>query len=351
MSKKIIVDCERMRYTNTGLYHFCLQLGSALRDRADENEDIGFYLPKTEKGVFGEDADEIRQHFIHKHLFPRVSHVSLWHCTYQGTNYYPFDKNIPVILTIHDLNFLYDLNLPETKKKKYLGRLQRKIDHASHVVAISNYVMEDVRKNLSLAGKASSVIYNGCNVNDNDPINVPEKVYHKPFLFTIGTITEHKNFQVLPPLLANNDLLLVIAGIEGKSNFRQVIEDEARKWGVLNRVIFTGAISENDKKWHLENCLAFLFPSTAEGFGLPVIEAMYYGKPVILSKCTSLPEIGGDCAYYFENFEPENMQKVLRASLEDYSKTQPSEKIKARGRSFSWKEAAEKYLALYRSFY
>lgn len=347
-----MVDCERMRYPNTGLYHFCLQLGKALQAQADhENEEVGFYLPKAEKGVFGDEAEEVYRHFIHKHVFPRVSQVNLWHCTYQGTNYYPFNKQIPVVLTIHDLNFLYDLNQSEKKKNKYLGLLQRKIDHASHVVAISNYVMEDLRKNLSLAGKACSVIYNGCNVDDDIPITVPERTYDKPFLFTIGTITEKKNFQVLPSLLVDNDLFLVIAGIEDRTNFRLVIEAEARKWGVQDRVIFTGAISENDKKWHLDNCLAFLFPSTAEGFGLPVIEAMYYGKPVILSKCTSLPEIGGDCAYYFENFEPENMQKILAASLEDYNKNQPAEKIRARGRSFSWKDAAEKYLALYRSLY
>jgi glycosyltransferase involved in cell wall biosynthesis len=352
MSKKIIVDCERMRYPNTGLYHFCLQLGKALQvQTAKDSEDVAFYIPKTEKGVFGEKSEEMYRHFMHKHLFPNVSFADVWHCTYQGSNYYPFGRKIPVILTIHDLNFLYDLNLPEAKKRKFLLRLQRKIDHAKHVVAISNFVLEDLHKNLTMNGKACSVIYNGCNVDDKIAITVPDKLYDQPFLFTIGTITEKKNFQVLPALLVNNDLLLIIAGVEDRTNFRLVIEREARKWGVLDRVIFTGAISENDKKWHLDNCLAFVFPSTAEGFGLPVIEAMYYGKPVILSKCTSLPEIGGDCAYYFDNFEPEHMQKVLIDSLEDYNSNQPVEKIKARARSFSWKEAAAKYLALYRSLY
>jgi len=99
----------------------------------------------------------------------------------------------------------------------------------------------------------------------------------------------------------------------------------------------------------LKNCLAFLFPSTAEGFGLPVIEAMYFGKPILLSSCTSLPEIGGDCAYYFDHFEPEHMRSVLKNSLEDYKKNLPLEKIKTRGRSFSWETAAAQYIEIYRT--
>jgi glycosyltransferase involved in cell wall biosynthesis len=118
---------------------------------------------------------------------------------------------------------------------------------------------------------------------------------------------------------------------------------------VPDRIIFTGPISENDKKWYLSNCTAFVFPSIAEGFGLPVIEAMYYGKPVILSRCTSLPEIGGDCAYYFDNFDPAHMQEVLVKSLDHYNKTKPREKIKARAKFFSWERAAMEYLNLYRS--
>ena len=349
MSKKIIFDCERMRYPNTGLYHFCLQLGKALNNQAGREEEIGFYLPKAEKGIFGVDAKFVTHHFMQKYIFPGTRKVDLWHCTYQNSNYFPFRKNVPVVLTVHDLNFLYDSRQKKEKTDRLLKHLQDKINKASHVVAISHYVLNDLEKHLSLKGKATSVIYNGCNVNDDIPILDPDFTYDKPFLFTIGTIAEKKNFHVLPSLLKGNDLVLIIGGIEQSKTYKQLIIEEAEKEGVSERLIFTGAISENDKKWLLSKCLAFVFPSIAEGFGLPVIEAMYYGKPIFLSGCTSLPEIGGDCAYYFDNFEPDHMRYVLKTGLEEYKKNLPVEKIKTRGRSFSWETAAVQYFQVYRS--
>jgi len=342
-------DCERMRYPNTGLYHFCLQLGKALQKQVNFDEEIAFYIPESEKNIFGQDAKFLTHHSLHKYLFPSMRKASLWHCTYQNTNYFPFRNNIPIVLTVHDLNFLYDPNLKEGKTDKLLRQLQYKINRANHIVAISHYVLNDLGKHLSLEGKSTSVIYNGCNVDDSIPIEEPEISYDQPFLFTIGTITEKKNFHVLPALLVGNDYKLIISGIEHSKAYKQLIIEEAKKSGVSERLIFTGPITENDKKWLLKNCLAFLFPSTAEGFGLPVIEAMYFGKPILLSSCTSLPEIGGDCAYYFDNFEPEHMRSVLQNSLEDYKKNLPLEKIKTRGRSFSWETAAAQYIKIYRT--
>lgn len=350
MLKRVLIDCERMRHPHTGLYHYCLQLGNSILKRVgEEREKIAFYLPTSAEHVFGENANYVSQHFMHKLFFPDTSSVDIWHCTYQGSRYYPFGKKVSVVLTIHDLNFLYDGKRSEKRINKYLNRLQLKIDRADHIVAISNFVLEDLKKNLELGDKPASVIYNGCNIDDTATITTPEKHIEGPFLFTIGTIVGKKNFHVLPALLAGNNFKLVIAGIESSQEYKKLILKEAQKWNVLDRLIFTGPVTENDKKWYLSNCTAFLFPSIAEGFGLPVIEAMYYGKPAILSRCTSLPEIGGDCAYYFDNFEPEHMRNVLHASLEDYNKTKPREKIRDRARFFSWDRAASEYLELYRN--
>ncbi|OJV19642.1 MAG: group 1 glycosyl transferase [Dyadobacter sp. 50-39] len=339
-----------MRHPHTGLYHYCLQLGnSILRKVEEDKEKVAFYLPNSAEHAFGENANYVSQHFIHKLFFPDTKSVDIWHCTFQGSRYYPFGKKVSVVLTIHDLNFLYDGNRSEKRINKYLTRLQLKIDRADHIVAISNYVLEDLRKHLNLGSKPTSVIYNGCNIEETGDIIVPEKSVDGPFLFTIGTIVGKKNFHVLPALLVGNDFKLVIAGIDSSQEYKKMIIREAQKLNVLDRLIFTGPVSENDKKWYLSKCTAFVFPSIAEGFGLPVIEAMYYGKPVILSRCTSLPEIGGDCAYYFNDFEPEHMRNTLNASLEHYNKTNPREKIRDRARFFSWDRAASEYLELYRS--
>jgi len=349
MLKKVFVDCERMKYPHTGLYYFCLHLGQALLKQVEANkEDIMFYLPKTEEEAFGKEANYMLQHFMHKHLFPKISKGAIWHCTFQGSNYIPSNKKVRIILTVHDLNFLYDHKHDEKSRKRLVNRLKHKIDRADHVVAISDFVLNDLKSNLLLENKPSCVIYNGCNIDDRFAVQQPANIPDKPFLFTIGGIGEKKNFHVLPSLLQHNNLYLVIAGRVESEEYLQLIKNEAQKYDAADRLIFTGAISENDKTWFLENCHAFVFPSLAEGFGLPVIEAMYFGKPVILSSCTSLPEIGGDCAYYFENFEPESMQNVFRTSMEHYEKTKPFLKIRERALSFSWQKAAEQYWQLYR---
>lgn len=349
MLNKIYIDCERMKYPHTGLYHFCLQLGNAIVHEINaEHEAVEFYLPESEIGAFGNGISYKPQHFMHKHLFPKLMEKAIWHCTFQGTNYYPFNKNVQIVLTIHDLNFLYDSRQTEAARKKQLARLQNKINRADHIVAISHYVLNDLKKNLILGNKPTSVIYNGCNIDDSVPVTQPENIPDRPFLFTIGTIAEKKNFHVLPALLKNNNFYLILAGIEESPEYVQKIKNEAIKYGVEDRLLFTGPISENDKKWFLNNCEAFLFPSIAEGFGLPVLEAMYFGKPVILSTCTSLPEIGGDSAYYFESFDPESMQNVLKSSLIHFEKMKPFQKIRERALSFSWKKAAKQYLEIYR---
>jgi glycosyltransferase involved in cell wall biosynthesis len=170
-------------------------------------------------------------------------------------------------------------------------------------------------------------------------------------LYTIGTVTDKKNFHVLPPLLVNNDRLLLISGIIQSEAYKEKIIAEARKYKVEDRVIFTGAVTENEKSWYMQHCEAFLFPSLAEGFGLPVIEAMYHGRPVILSTHTSLPEVGGEEAYYFTDFEPSAMRQTLENSLHHYNSTSAREKIIARATSFNWDNAAKQYLEIYRTFY
>jgi glycosyltransferase involved in cell wall biosynthesis len=123
---------------------------------------------------------------------------------------------------------------------------------------------------------------------------------------------------------------------------------EAKKHGVEERVLLPGSISENEKWWLLSNMLAMAFPSISEGFGLPVVEAMHFGKPIILSTHTCLPEIGGDAAYYFNSFDSADMQQTFDQALHHFH-THPEmvEKVKNRSAFFSWSKAAKQYWELY----
>ena len=100
----------------------------------------------------------------------------------------------------------------------------------------------------------------------------------------------------------------------------------------------------------MQFCNAFLFPSLAEGFGMPPVEAMQFGKPVFLSNSSSLPEIGSDAAYYFPDFSSENMANCIKYNLSQF-KSKPylsSNRVKAQAAKFTWTNSMDKYLKLYR---
>ena len=145
-----------------------------------------------------------------------------------------------------------------------------------------------------------------------------------------------------------NDLELIIAGTNTFGYGEKIIE-AAHKHNVAGRVKMTGPVSEKEKFWYYKNCEAFCFPSVAEGFGLPVLEAMHFGKPVFISTETSLPEVGGDAAWYFENFDPAYMQQVFRDGMQEYHATMPGQKIREQAAKFNWDTIALQYLDVYKS--
>ncbi|OZI06245.1 group 1 glycosyl transferase [Siphonobacter sp. BAB-5385] len=343
----IIFDCERMKHAHTGLYHFCLQLGNALLlNRKSMQHRLGFYLPSSESDLFGDNPFNKRQHSLHKYAMPFANQYKVWHGTYQDSNYFPLRSSAKKVLTIHDLNFLHE-NKPPEKVKKYTQKLQDKIDRADRIVTISNYVKNEIESTMHMGGKEVQVVYNGCNINEHiNPIK-PQFSTDNPFLFSIGTVAPKKNFHVLPAMLLQNDLDLIIAGTTTHKEYYQKVLNESKRLGVQNRVHLTGPITEAEKYWLLKNCDLFCFPSLAEGFGLPVIEAMHFGKNVVLSDATSLPEIGGPYAHYFNGFDPEQVSDLTTQILEQIDTKSESELIKEWSQQFNWRNTANEYWRIY----
>lgn len=342
---KILLDCERMKYPNTGLYEYCNQLGLALQ-RVVKKDHLSFYLPENVQDIFGKDAERVIQKSLHKLFIPRFD-ADIWHITYQNTGYMKGNKKVKKVLTIHDLNFLYEKTDPQ-KIQKNLRKVQQNIDRADHLVAISNYAKNDVLKHLDTHNKPFDVIYNGVHVTEPENYTDPSYKPQKEFLFSIGTVLPKKNFHVLPALLRGNDYELIIAGKSDKGYVDKIME-MAKQYDVADRVHLPGPISYEDKCWYLKNCKAFMFPSIAEGFGIPVIEAMHFGKPVFLSTRTSLPEVGGKYAYYFDNFEPDYMQQVFEKGREDYETNNRTSDIVKHALAFNWDKAASEYYEVYKS--
>jgi glycosyltransferase involved in cell wall biosynthesis len=297
--------------------------------------------------LFNKSIPVVAQYSLHKFYLPFLGQYQLFHSTFQGTNYFPFCFKGKVLLTVHDLNFLHE-GKSLAKQKKYLGNLRKKLNRADFVVAISEYVKSDLLEYTPICPEKIRVVHNGCNILPGAVAETPVYALQKPFFFTIGNITGKKNFHVLPAMLLKNDFDLIIAGLNQDPEYQEKIEAVAKELGVQGRVHIVGAISEAEKVWYLQNCTAFAFPSIAEGFGLPVIEAMHFGKPVLLSTCTSLPEIGGKEAYYFENFDPEYMGLKTMEALDDYEKNNRGKAIVQWANRFSWDKTACQYLNEYK---
>ncbi len=343
---RYVFDCERMKYPNTGLYTYCLQLGKAMLAQLKPSEELTFFVPSGQKPDFGPGAKFLEQKSWHKVFMPYRAPYDIWHTAYQSSAYAPANKKTNRILTIHDLNFLYEHKTP-AKRQKMLKCVQAAIDSSAFITTISEYVKQDVEKHLNVDGKPIRVIYNGCNVAEFPGFDQPNYKPARPFIFTIGTVLPKKNFHVLPCLLANNDMELLIAGNINEA-YAEKIRQEAQQYGVTDRVKILGPVKDEEKYWYLKNCTAFTFPSIAEGFGIPVIEAMHFGKPVFLSTHTSLPEIGGKYAYYFDSFDPKAMQSVLENGLADFHNNGNPEAIIKHADSFCWEKAAREYLSIYR---
>lgn len=350
---RVIFDAERMKYPHTGLYHFCKQLGLALleKNKSTESIDLQFYLSDIASEIFGDHVHYVKQKSIHKFLPPFLRNNRLWHSTYQLSSYFPRNSNTKILATIHDLNFLKEGKSPE-KEKKYLKKLQDNLDRADSVVAISNYVKQDLLNYCNLKGKEIQVIYNGSNLAPNFHSNMELELSAnngRPFIFTIGTVNSKKNFHTLPYLLVGNNLELVISGIVNQDGYDKYIMEIASKLGVSARIRITGPISEYEKYNYLRDCAIFAFPSIAEGFGLPVIEAMSLGKKVLLSTYTCLPEIGGAEAFFLESTNPDYLIEFGKLNLMEIINSEDrSAEIKSWASQFSWDKAAGEYWMLYK---
>ena len=343
MNLSVGFDAEKIKHPNTGLNTFCYQLALALQQEGETMDDADFkvYLPPIVKNYFGGNIKEHIYRFYDRRLLFLPGRI--WHQPFQGGKYFPRGVH-STLLTIHDLNYLYE------KGGKYREReeriVQKRINRSDRIVAISEFTKNDILKNLDTQGKPIDVVYNGCSTY-NGEIIPPKEIPDRPFLFNVGTILPKKNVHVLPAILRGNDYLLYIAG--NHSNYEKEIWSKARKYGVENRIRIVGPVKEAEKHWYFKNCDAFLFPSIAEGFGLPVIEAMQYGKPCFLSRHTCLPEIGGDKAYYFNyEFDPDLMKQEFEEGMHHFTTQADRQTIIEHSQKYTWQKAAQAYWKIYR---
>jgi len=346
--KNYLVDLHRLRHNPyNGLYTFSYRLAEHLLNEPLNDEQFFYYLPKDKFGLFGNGPRYVEHKRRHKFFQSGTKKFDVWHLTTGISQYRPFNRQTKVVYTIHDVNFLVE-NPNNTKRiKRSLKLMQHNSNRADHIVGISKYSLDFASQHLDFGNKPVSVIYNGYTISEFPGFDEPIYKPPKPFLFSISLVQPRKNFHVLPALLLDNDYELVIAGLNHFDYAKKIIE-VAKQYKVEDRVKLIGAVDEKNKYWYYLHCKAFMFPSFAEGFGLPPLEAMHFGKPVFLSRLTSLPEIGGKVAYYFDDFDHLAMRLAFEKGMNDYTENNRIPAIKRQAELFTWNRTAKQYLAVYR---
>ncbi len=345
----------RIAHWHDGLGEFSRQLGLALAAQAPRLQDelgwrLHFHLPARHHGVFGNQVGYLATHTSQRWLHLRRARFDMWHVLHQHNRLRAPLGTLHQLETVHDLNFLHAKS--PAKIERYRQQMRRRLAQREQAVAITHHVAKDLQRELAPLHTPVRVIHNGAtdlSAAARQPVDGVADAHGgaaQPYLLHISRMAPSKNIAALLNLAAAwPEQRLVLAG--AASAYSDEVQRQVAQRGLTN-VLLRLDLSEPQKAWLYAHCLGFVFPSLAEGFGLPPIEAMHFGKPVFLSRLTSLPEVGGDAASYFDSFDGAAMRAVVQAGLAEHDRPGRAAAIARHARGFSWARCADEYLALYR---
>lgn len=355
--KSILLESHNINnlFFGFGQFNYHLLLGLSQYEELLEEGDINIILlaknTKKWKQDFSKDFNYKKYFSLQRRPFFRIrKKYNLWHSLNQNTKIEPY-YNIPYLLTVHDVNFMEENVGQELKNREKL--FNEKLERSNAITYISKYAKKMTHQYFDVPNIPEYVIYNGSPENSEPiPISYEPKIRpSQPYLFSIGEFLEKKNLHTLVEMLVFlPEMSLVLAG-KNTTKYAEKIKSTIDRLNLKSRVFITGKITEVEKNYYYQNCTAFVFPSLREGFGIPPIEAMKYGTPVFLSNRSSLPEVGGQSAFYWENFQPEYMADVVIKGIKEY-KLNPekfSNNLIQHANSYSWTETALKYIEVYKS--
>ncbi|RSK40698.1 glycosyltransferase family 4 protein [Mangrovimonas spongiae] len=349
---KIFLESHNIKNLNFGFGQFNYHLIKALSKKIPSNYNVTLYAKNIDKlqAELGQTFSYKKYHSFRRYRLFRIrKKYDLWHSLNQNTKIEPY-HDIPYLLTVHDVNFMEELTGEDLNKK--IHAFNEKLNRSQAITYISNYAKSMTHKYFKVPNVPEYIIYNGSpEINTLQTFMSPEFSPKSPFLFTIGEVLEKKNFHVLVEMMTHlPDKQLLIAG-KNTTEYANKISELIKNYKLENRVFLLGKISENDKNYYYKHCEAFVFPSLREGFGIPPIEAMSFGKPVFLSNKSSLPEVGGKCAFYWDKFDAYYMSHMYNNSIEEFNKNpeENAQNIIAHAKSYSWDKTAEQYLDVYKS--
>lgn len=318
-------------------------------------KDEGYWKPnkKNFKVIVADFADysfaeQVGFYFFLKRLNPDLVHFCMPQqpLLYRGAS----------VTTIHDLNLLRITEnnkmspvVLKFKKAVFEKMLHSVVKRSKRIITPSEYTRQDVLDFESIPKNRVVCTHEAAEQLDAHAQAI-DKFKKRDFIMYVGRAESYKNNRALIKahqelLKKYPDLRLVIVG--KKDEIRLNDMEWSRENGYTN-IDFVGFMSDAQLAWLYQNCKAYVFPSFMEGFGLPPLEAMQYGAPVVSSNATCLPEVLGDAAVYFDPSREKEMSKMIEKVLKDEKlRKQMIEKGYQQVKKYSWERMAKQTLEVY----
>ena len=278
---------------------------------------------------------------------------------------FPFRKKAPSILTVHDvIPFTFREAMGLFRNMFLYKPGIRKACRLNDIIAtVSDYSKQDIAEKVGVPFEKIKVVPNGLReVNPKDPsleIELKNRfAINEKYVLNVGGIHERKNIVKLVHAFAGlvnhrgySGKLLITGNVSGapyQRKMKKICDASVRETGMENRIVFTGYVSEKELDSLFRMAGLLIYPSLYEGFGIPILEAMKMGLPVITSNITAMPEVAGGAAYLVDPNSIEDMTSAMSEVLQNkILREEMIEKGLELVHPYTWKNVSERYLELY----
>ena len=370
---RIGIEAQRIfRKNKHGMDYVVLEEIRELQKIDTRNEYFVFVAPGEDKCL--EDSKNVHIMEIGGDFYPLWEQVTLLkaanelnldmlHCT---SNTAPIRCKIPLILTLHDIIFLEPRDKTNKSFYQNMGWFYRRLvvprilKKCKRIITVSNFERNNILSKLDIPQERITMIYNGYNQwfrPVEDAYQVYKKYIDSPgYFFFLGNTDPKKNTErtliAYSKYLEKSDIKrkLLMADLD-KTYLNSIIERNHIE-NILHQIVMPGYIVNKDLPYIYNKAFAFLYTSLRESFGIPLLEAMACGTPVITSNTSSMPEIGGPDAILINPEDPDEIaEKMLQLEKDETLYQQQKEMGPKRAQYFSWQQTAEQLLNLYESVY
>ncbi len=264
----------------------------------------------------------------------------------------PLNPKVPTLNVIHDLNFEHASGNLKASHQRYMSHyFPLFARNATRLATVSSYSKKDIAETYGIPAEKIDVVYDGAHSNyrphsDNEKEAIRQRFTDgHPFVIFISTILKRKNLANL--LLAfdkvkedkgNEELKLVVVG--SRVWWQDELESAWNGMKHQSDVIFPGRVEPNDLSTLLSAAEMLVYPSYFEGFGIPILEAMYAETAVIASRTTSMPEVGGDAVLYIDPSDIDDIAHAISRLRDKTLRQEFIEKGRLQRQKFSWEITA-----------